>query len=65
MEEGIWRVQRGRKGTALFGETGVEEGIWKIWAYIDEIIKTDFQEIERSEAIDWTSLAEWSTDGLL
>ena len=43
----------------------MEEGIWKIWAYIDEIIKTDFQEIERSEAIDWTSLAEWSTDGLL
>ena len=31
----------------------------------DEIIKIDFQAIEWSEEIDWTGLAEWSTDGLL
>jgi hypothetical protein len=39
-----------------FGRTGHRE---------DEIIKTDFQEIEWSGEIDWIGLVEWSTDGML
>jgi len=59
---GIWGY---RGGTWVFGRLEWKKAFGRNGHRYDTIIKTDFQEIEWSGEIDWTSLAEWSTDVLL
>jgi hypothetical protein len=63
---GAFERYRGSEGrTGLFGDLSERSHLEELGIYKMKLLKLIFQEIKWGEEIDWTSLAKWSTNGLL